>query len=113
MEKPEHLIPEIQIDNIITTIDFTQVSAIAEDASERQIKLLQECFISKPREIALQSIGLTNHRKNFNEHFKPLVDLDWLTMTIPSKPTSPNQQYRTTLKGLLILEFIKHQKVKK
>ena len=30
-----------------------------------------------------------------------------LTMTIPDKPTSPKQQYLTTLKGRLALEFLK------
>jgi ATP-dependent DNA helicase RecG len=36
-----------------------------------------------------------------------LVALNWLTMTIPDKPTSPKQQYLTTLKGRLVLEFLK------
>jgi len=107
---------EYQIKNIIATIDYTQISAIAgaiaEDASEKQIKIVRECIIPSSRETVLQSIGLTNHRKNFIEHIKPLIDLGWLTMTIPHKPTSPNQQYLTTLKGRLILEFLKHQKVK-
>jgi ATP-dependent DNA helicase RecG len=104
---------EYQIKNVIATIDYTQISAIAgaiaEDASEKQIEILRECIIPKPRETALQSIGLTNHRKNFNEHIKPLIDLGWLIRTIPHKPTSPNQQYLTTLKGRLILEFLKHK----
>ncbi len=31
------------------------------------------------------------------------------TMTIPNKPTGPKQQYLTTLKGRLLLEFLKRR----
>jgi hypothetical protein len=38
-----------------------------------------------------------------------MIENGWLTMTIPHKPTSPKQKYLTTLKGRLILEFLKHK----
>jgi hypothetical protein len=40
----------------------------------------------------------------------PLVELNWIAMTIPDKSTSPNQKYLTTLKGQLVLAFLKHNK---
>jgi hypothetical protein len=52
---------------------------------------------------------LVNNANNFETYIQPLVALNWLTMTIPHKPTSPKQQYLTTLKGRLILEFLKHK----
>ncbi len=61
------------------------------------------------RETLLADIGLKNIRKNYDEYAGQLVAMHWLTMTIPGKPTSPNQKYLTTLKGRLILEFLKHK----
>ena len=55
----------------------------------------------------LKEIGLVSNVKNFNTYIAPLVALNWLAMTIPDKPTSPKQQYLTTLKGRLVLEFLK------
>jgi len=36
----------------------------------------------------------------------PLVNQGLLSMTIPGKPTHPNQRYLTTLKGKIILKLI-------
>ena len=58
---------------------------------------------------SLARLNLSNRAKNFETYIQPLVALNWLTMTIPTKPTSPKQQYLTTLKGRLILEFLKHK----
>ena len=61
------------------------------------------------RSTILKELNLSNHAKNFETYIQSLVTLNWLTMTIPNKPTSPKQQYITTLKGRLIFEFLKHQ----
>jgi len=57
----------------------------------------------------LGGINLSNRAKNFETYIQPLVVVNWLAMTIPVKPTSPKQQYLTTLKGRLILELLKHR----
>jgi hypothetical protein len=90
----------------------TIARAIASVITENQIKLLNQCKKANTKEIILSAIKLSSQRKNYLKYVKPLIDLDWLTMTIPQKPTSPNQQYLTTLKGRLILEFLKHQNAK-
>jgi len=102
-----------QIIEIINLMQSNQVSTIAggiaSGIAENKIEVLKRCLNANIKEIILSSIKLSNQRKNYVEYVKPLVDINWLTMTIPSKPTSPKQQYLTTLKGRLILEFLKHK----
>jgi len=102
---------------IIRLIDGNQVGTIvrgiARGIAENQIELLNQCQNANTKEKILSAIKLSSQRKNFVKYIKPLIDLNWLTMTIPNKPTSPNQQYLTTLKGRLILEFLKHHYSKK
>jgi ATP-dependent DNA helicase RecG len=97
---------------IIDNLDSAIVSAIAQATVEvitiHDQTLLKICLNAVNRKKLLKSINLVNHRKNYNKNVKPLADINWLTMTIPNKPTSPKQKYLTTLKGRLILEFLKH-----
>jgi len=75
-------------------------------------KLQEVLMITKEpisRSTILRDLNLSNRAKNFETYIQPLVAINWLTMTIPNKPTSPKQQYLTTLKGRLILEFSKHK----
>jgi len=81
--------------------------AIAETITEKELKLLNTAKKPVNREMLFESIKLQKHRISYNEYIKPLVDINWLSMTLPEKPTSPKQQYITTLKGRLILKFIK------
>ena len=87
----------------------TIASGIASGLAGNQIEVLKQCVNANIKEIILSAIKLSNQRKNYVEYVKPLVDINWITMTIPNKPTSPKQQYLTTLKGRLILEFLKHK----
>lgn len=99
---------DLQVINIVDRIGGTIASAIAGTIADKEIKLLQKAEKPVNRETLLADIGLKNIRKNYESYMLPLVALNWLTMTIPDKPTSPKQQYLTTLKGRLILEFLKH-----
>lgn len=92
--------------NIASAIAGAIVGAIAEN--ER--KILTKALESSEREVLLAHIGVTNHRKNYENHMLPMIHRGWLTMTIPHKPTSPNQKYLTTLKGRLVLELIKRNR---
>ena len=77
--------------------------------ADKMINVLKLGELPKERKDIMAAIGLVNNVKNFNTYMAPLVNIDWLTMTIPGKPTSPKQQYLTTLKGRLILKFLKHK----
>ncbi|MDP1614512.1 MAG: ATP-binding protein [Methylococcales bacterium] len=99
--------------DIVSAVDDAIVSAIAdaidEILSENVVKVLRIAKQARSREAILNSLKVTNHRKNYERYMLPLVELNWLTMTIPDKPTSPKQQYLNTIKGRLILEFLKHK----
>jgi len=85
------------------------VGAIAEMKMDSELKILKLAKQPSNREELLTSLSMTNHRKNYERYMLPMIENGWLTMTIPNKPTSPKQQYLTTLKGRLILEFLKHK----
>lgn len=83
--------------------------AIAEMNMDDELKILKLAKQPSNREKLLTSLSMTNHRKNYERYMLPMIENGWLTMTIPGKPTSPKQQYLTTLKGRLILEFLKYK----
>jgi len=78
---------------IIRLIDGNQVGTIvrgiARGIAENQIELLNQCQNANTKEKILSAIKLSSQRKNFVKYIKPLIDLNWLTMTIPNKPTRP------------------------
>lgn len=82
-------------------------AGIAAGVPEKMIKALSITSTPVERKELLKEIGLVNNVKNFNTYIAPLVANHWLAMTIPHKPTSPHQKYLTTLKGRLVLEFLK------
>ena len=107
-------ITDNQYKMIFELLDSNQVSTIARGIAggiaEKHISILIQCSVPKIREEVLYAINLSNQRKNYVDYMLPLVELNWITMTIPDKPTSPNQKYLTTLKGRMVLEILKHNK---
>lgn len=103
-------ITDNQYKMIFELLDSNQVSTIARGIAENHISILIQCSVHKIREEVLYAINLSNQRKNYVDYMLPLVELNWITMTIPDKPTSPNQKYLTTLKDRLVLEILKLNK---
>lgn len=48
----------------------------------------------------MEAAGRTNRTKFRDQVLRPLLDAGLLEMTIPDKPRSSRQQYRTTAAGL-------------
>ncbi len=100
--------------DIIDHLDSNQAGTIAGGLAGgiagKPIKLINDAIIAKSRKELLTGLSLVNNANNFETYIQTLVAINWLTMTIPGKPTSPIQKYLTTLKGRLILEFLKHKK---
>lgn len=51
-------------------------------------------------------MGRTNRTKFRNQVLRPLLDAGWIEMTIPDKPTSRMQRYRTTAAGREVLAAV-------
>ena len=102
-----------QVHKLTGSINSTTAGTIAVAAAsaipEKERKILAMAMQPQGRETLLTHIGVSNQRKNYENYMLPFVEKGWLTMTIPDKPTSPNQQYMTTLKGRLVLNFLKLQ----
>ncbi len=65
------------------------------DADERVRKILEFCEVPRNREEIQKHVGL-NNRDHFRKHvLLPLLREGRLLATIPDKPNSPKQQYRT------------------
>ena len=52
----------------------------------------------------MKSIDQTNRSRFRNQFIKPLINVGLLEYTIPDKPQSSKQQYKTTEKGLALIE---------
>lgn len=74
--------------------------------SEQDIIVLKFCFEPKSKKEVLDKIGLSNRTERFNTHIQPLVNKGLINLTIPDKPTSPNQKYIITDVGSYVLKII-------
>jgi len=70
------------------------------ELSQEQIHVLRTA--AKPMSIAelMTAADRTNRSRFRNQVVVPLMDAGLLSMTIPDKPRSKNQQYRTTDAGI-------------
>ena len=96
----------------ISAIDHSTVrdiaGGIAKGIEARTFKLLKKATTPSNRKDLLQEIGLVKNAKNFQTYIDPLIQLGWIKMTLPTKPSSPHQKYYTALKGRMVVEFLKH-----
>jgi ATP-dependent DNA helicase RecG len=64
--------------------------------------------------IDMATLMLTLNQKNRtrfrNQFINPLIKTGLIELTIPDKPTSSKQRYKTTIKGLKIIDEIKKKK---
>jgi len=70
------------------------------------LKVLVFCEQPQSRMAILEILKLYNNSRNFDNYIKPLIEIGWLNLTLPNKPTSKNQQYYTTELGKKLLDLI-------
>jgi ATP-dependent DNA helicase RecG len=68
---------------------------VGEQVNE-QVRILKFCSTPKQKQEILALLGLRPVYLNFKRHIQPLVKQGVLEMTIPDKPRSSKQRYRTT-----------------
>lgn len=71
--------------------------------------ILNYCQEPKSKDEIFEKIRLYKNTKNYNHHIKPLIEVGWLNLTIPEKPTSKNQQYYTTELGKKLLNILSEE----
>ena len=71
---------------------------VGEQVSE-QVMILKFCSTPRRKQEILAHLGLRPVYLNFKRHIQPLVEQGFLEMTIPDKPRSSKQRYRTTHLG--------------
>jgi len=66
--------------------------------------ILRYCMRPKKRREIMSTIGVYNNYDNYVKYVKGLIDQGFISLTIPDKPNSGNQQYKTTAAGEKYLE---------
>lgn len=70
--------------------------------------VLSYCYRPQKRRDILSRLGLLSNQSNYRRHIYPLIEQGYLALTVPDKPNSRNQQYRTTPKGQAYLASLDH-----
>ncbi len=73
---------------------------------EYTIKVLKYCLRPKKKNEIMIELGLYHNNKNFSKYVLPLIVNNYLTPTVPDKPRSKYQQYRTTPAGQAYLKEV-------
>ncbi len=73
------------------------------ESSPQIIKILEFCLVPKLRNEIQLLIGLTDRKYFSKKYINPLIILNLIEMTMPEKPQSPKQKYKTTLLGEQII----------
>ena len=98
LEDGEWVVLDNEVDSIANGLDSGIAGSLAGGLAEaeiesRYISILKAARAATTRNELLSKISLSNSKKNSETYIKPLLDIGWLEMTIPHKPTSPNQAY--------------------
>jgi len=72
--------------------------------SRQQVLVLESSRSARPLAELIELCGRSDRTKFRNDVLKPLLETGWLEMTIPDKPRSSKQRYRTTAAGMQALE---------
>jgi len=93
---------------ILSTLDSlgTTQTGTKSGPSRDQVEIMRNCMTERAITELMAIVGRTNRTK-FRDHvLRPMLDADWLEMTIPDKPRSSKQKYRLTEKGRQLLSSL-------
>lgn len=75
-----------------------------------QVGVLRKCLADQAIADLMAVTGRTNRTKFRDQVLNPLIRMEFISMTIPDKPTSSIQKYRLTAKGRNLIEKLKKEK---
>jgi len=67
------------------------------------VKILREALMERSIAELMEFADRSNRTKFRDQVLRPLLEQNWIEMTIPDKPTSNRQKYRLTARGREIL----------
>lgn len=83
---------------------------VTDHVEELVVRILQVLDGEMSRPDIMEKLGL-KHRPNFmGNYIQPALDSNYIEMTLPDKPTSINQKYRLTPKGIAIKQQLENKK---
>ncbi len=98
-EKPRQGDPLHMKDRVIRLLSSKLKDLTAQATAQVTAQVVLFCMEPRGAREIMSMLGL-KHWKTFQSNYlKPLLESDWIEMTIPDKPTSPKQKYRTGDKG--------------
>lgn len=81
----------------------TEASGTKSAPSHEQLKILRKCLEEMPITELMRTAGRLDRTKFRHQVLQPLLDNQWVEMTLPEKPTSSQQRYRLTALGKSVL----------
>lgn len=76
----------------------------SKELSEESRLIIKYCLTPHSLKEIMNHMGLRHRQTFLPNYIKPLLERGFLELTIPEKPNSPNQKYRTTEKGRQLLK---------
>ena len=101
----EVFLPLKPLEEILKTSQISsQISSqVSSQVGSQVKKILHYCQVPRSKQEILTHIGLKPLNKNYVRHIQPLLKQHLLEMTVPDKPKSRLQRYRTSKEGLVFL----------
>lgn len=95
-------------DQVRNQVEILQGASVEKDLDtediDRIITTLYYCTKYRTKNEILKEVNLSYKTTKFTKVFKLLLSCDWIEMKRPESPNIPNQSYRTTETGKVILK---------
>jgi ATP-dependent DNA helicase RecG len=99
-----------QVSNQVTDEITDKIKQVVSDQFGERAELILIYLSDTPqksKEILEDLLGLSSHTKNKKRYIDPLLNQDWIELTIKGNPRDRNQKYQLTEKGRLIVKILK------
>jgi ATP-dependent DNA helicase RecG len=93
-----------QCSYFLTVLSVHKQASVQDSVQDSgQVAIVRYCQNQRSKKKILDYLGLSMHTKNFKRNILPVIEKQWIAMTLPDKPTSRHQRYLITTKGRQLL----------